>query len=164
MLLNCTDCEREISKWARACPHCGKPQYRGFEWRSEAEVLGIPLIHITSGRDSITGRIKVSKGIIAIGQFGIGLFTVAQVGIGFFFGLGQVMFGLITIAQLSIALYFGIGQFATGMIAIGQLALGYYVLGQIGFGAHVLSAEMKDPAAIEYFTNIWNNIKSFLPF
>ena len=87
-MVNCASCEREISVNAGVCPHCGHRRYRGYEWKSDIDVFGWPLIHIAAGRDSKTGKLKVAKGIIAIGQFGIGLFTFAQVGIGLFFGFG----------------------------------------------------------------------------
>ena len=58
--------------------------YWGFEWRSKTEVLGWTLVHISFGRNKKTGKLMVSKGIIAIGQFGIGIITIAQVGVGLF--------------------------------------------------------------------------------
>jgi len=160
MLVNCVECEREISKRARLCPHCGHPCYRGYEWRSEAEIFGWPLIHIAAGRDRKTGQLKVAKGVIAIGQFGIGLITIAQVGVGLLFGLGQVMCGFMTVGQISIGMYFGLGQIATGMIAIGQICLGKYVLGQLGLGLYAWTSQAKDPQAVEFFTELWDYIKS----
>ena len=163
-MVNCASCEREISVNAGVCPHCGHRRYRGYEWKSDIDVFGWPLIHIAAGRDSKTGKLKVAKGIIAIGQFGIGLFTFAQVGIGLFFGFGQVMFGLLTIGQVAIGLYFGLGQVATGMVAIGQVCLGKYILAQVGYGIHAWTTEGKDPAAVEFFTSIWIYLKSIFSF
>lgn len=119
----------------------------GFEWKSSAQILGLPLIHITFGRDPKTGKPLVSRGIIAIGQIGVGLITIAQVGVGILFGLGQLMAG-----------YFEIAQIAVGHVIICQVGLGKYVLAQVGFGTHVCSMKACDPVAREYFLKLWQEI------
>jgi hypothetical protein len=166
-LARCRECQQEVSSEARSCPHCGAPfparqrtSGRGFEWKSRQTFYGYPLVHIAFGRDA-QNKIRVAKGVIAIGQFGIGLITFAQFGIGVLFGFGQFILGLTGIAQFAIAGLFGIGQFATGYIAIGQLALGYYVLAQLGLGNHVLTPSMQDPQALEFFQNLLQNVKNF---
>jgi hypothetical protein len=173
VLINCPECAESISDKAVACPKCGYPVkpmaelpqvmrlfWRGFQWRSKVEILGWPLVHVAIGRDKETGKLLVAKGIIAIGQFGIGLITIAQFGIGFFFAFGQFTGGLLAVGQVALGVYFGLGQFATGMTAIGQLAFGKYVLAQMGIGEHVWSPETKDPVAIEYFRNLWEFAKN----
>ena len=137
------------------CPHCGAPQPAslggtGYEWRSEATALGIPWIHVAWGRDA-RGRRRVAKGIVAIGQYAVGVVTIAQFGIGLLFGFGQFVAGLSVLGQFAAGLLFGLGQFATGEVAIGQFAAGVWVLAQIGFGEHVWSTNRADPAAVEYF-------------
>jgi hypothetical protein len=131
------------------------------EFKSHAQLLGMPLIHYTYGRNPETGRRVVAKGviaigriacgIIAIGQMSIGLLAIGQFAIGFLFGLGQVSAGLATIGQVAIGVYFGLGQVAIGQIAIGQLAYGKYVLAQLGFGENVLSITRRDEPAFEFF-------------
>jgi hypothetical protein len=122
----CRECEREVSTEAIACPHCGAPyptqshwKGPGFEWRSETTLWGYPLVHIAFGRNG-RGGLRVAKGIVAIGQFGIGAIAIAQFGIGFLFSFGQVTFGAIAIAQVAAGVLFGMGQVATGYEAIGQ--------------------------------------------
>jgi len=174
-LIKCKECGAIIGEKAIICPKCGTPMkpmdemmrrsrtiWRGFEWKSKIEIWGIPLIHIAAGRDKETGKLLVAKGIIAIGQFGIGLITIAQFGIGVLFGFGQFIGGAVAIAQFAIGIYFGLGQFATGSTAIGQLAIGKYVLAQLGYGKYVWSTKIKDPEAIEYFTNICQGIKNLI--
>lgn len=170
-LITCPECGAGVSDQAYSCTHCGNPirsvpaptsQWRGYQWRSQAEILGWPLVHIAVGCDRQTGRFLVAKGIIAIGQFGIGLITFAQFGIGFLFAFGQFTGGLLAIGQLAVGVYFGLGQFATGATVIGQVAFGKYVLAQMGFGEHVWSTETKDPQAVEYFENLWESVKAFL--
>lgn len=128
-LINCPECREQISDKALICPKCGHPntamtmsgwRYLGFEWKSKQEVFGWPLIHVTIGFDKKTGRLAVSRGIIAIGQFGIGVITIAQFGVGILFGLGQFMAGSIAVGQFAIGILFGLGQIATGITAIGQ--------------------------------------------
>ncbi|HHS13104.1 MAG TPA: hypothetical protein ENN03_04975 [bacterium] len=102
---------------------------------SSVSFFGLPLVHIAFGKDE-QGRRRIAKGIIAIGQFGIGLITIAQVGIGVIFGFGQVIFGLTAVAQVAVAVIIGIGQLAAGYVAAGQLVLAYYGLGQAGLAVH----------------------------
>jgi len=170
-LIPCPECGGSVSEKAIACPNCGYPMkpdlapmaqpcWRGYEWKSKINIFGIPLIHIAFGRDKRTGKLLVAKGIIAIGQFGIGLITLAQFGIGFLFGFGQFIAGPLVIAQFALAYYFGLGQFATGITAIGQLAFGKYVCAQFGYGEYVWSTQIKNPEAIEYFTDLWSTLKN----
>ena len=156
----CRKCRNPVSEAAKACPNCGAPHpglaalpQTGFEWKSGQTFYGWPLIHIAFGRGA-DGKFRVAKGVIAIGQFGIGLFTVAQVGVGFCFGFGQVMVGLTAIAQVAVTVLLGIGQFASGYAAVGQIVLAYYGLGQAGLAAHLWSTASKDPEAARFFASL----------
>ena len=104
----------------------------------------------------------MAKGIIAVGQFAVGLITFAQVGIGLLFGFGQCIFGFTAVAQVAFGLYFGLGQISTGWTAIGQICFGYYVLAQVGYGAHLWTQSVKDPEAIRYFHQLWESVVGFL--
>jgi len=162
-LINCPECRASISEKAATCPKCGHPMkplanlervarrhWRGYEWKTKAQIFGWPLIHIAIGRNGETGRLMVAKGIIAIGQFGIGVL----------FGLGQFVGGIFSIGQFALGIIFAFGQFACGITAVGQIAFGSYVRAQIGFGSHVWSSKIKDPQAIGYFSNLWYSAKS----
>ena len=153
----CRICGQTIRADAKHCPHCGTPdpaqgaiKASGFEWKTEAEFLGYPLIHVATGRD-VNGRLRVAKGVIAIGQYAVGAFTIAQFGVAFVFGLGQFMAGPIVIGQAAIGLLFGLGQIATGYAAIGQLAIGCYAIGQTGIAQHFYGPGRPDPLALEFF-------------
>ncbi len=166
-LTQCRECQKNVSTEAQQCPHCGVPfpaktkwQGRGFEWKSKQTVYGYPLIHVAFGRDA-QNKVRVAKGIVAIGQFGIGLVTFAQFGIGILFGFGQFILGLTGIAQFAVTGLLGLGQFATGYIAVGQFALGYYVLAQIGFARYIWSQAVKNPEAIEFFRQLLSTVKDF---
>lgn len=138
-LAPCRACRREVSRDAVTCPHCGAPKPAeqawngvGYEWKSEQTLFGLPLVHVAVGRDA-RGKLRVAKGIIAIGQFAVGGIVVAQFGVGAVFGLGQFVaapisvaqfaFGLAAIGQFAIGLLFGLGMIATGWKAIGLITL-----------------------------------------
>ena len=170
-LVECPECGTSVSEKAASCPKCGYPMkpaadmailtrrfMRGYEWKSKTEILGWPLIHIAAGRNKETGKLYVAKGIIAIGQFGIGVITIAQFGIGLLFGLGQFVGGAIAIGHFAFGIYFGLGQFATGITAIGQFAFGRYVRAHLGYGKYVWSTQIRDSQAVEYFSNMWQSI------
>jgi hypothetical protein len=113
-LARCRDCGEDVSWDAFQCPHCGAPKPglaewagHGFGWKSNTTLFGWPLIHISF---RYKPRPVPAKGIIAIGQFGIGLVTIAQFGVG-----------LITAAQ-----------FGAGIWILAQIALGWTGVAQIG--------------------------------
>jgi len=112
----CRDCKHPVSDQAYTCPKCGaiypaKPNWDGwgYEYKSQATFLGLPLIHI-SFKYRMNRMPVVAKGVIAIGQFGIGIINISQFGVG-----------LISISQFTIAGY-----------ALAQFALAYACIAQIG--------------------------------
>ena len=136
---------------------------RGLDYRSQATLFGLPWLHVTSGLDPQTGRMRVARGIIAIGDRAIG-------GIAFGgFALGGVAFGgaaigvvavgggalgLISFGGLAIALIAALGGGAIAPIAIGGGAVGYLVFGGAGgkgVGAHVFDSVTHDPVARQFF-------------
>ena len=64
----------------------------GYEYKSQVEIFGLPLIHVAGGVNPRTGLPRVAKGIIAVGNFANGLiaigrfalggFTIADIGLG----------------------------------------------------------------------------------
>jgi len=125
-LAACRDCQHAVSLSAPACPHCGAPapanaewSGSGYEYKSSATLLGLPLVHVAFGRDRHNRR-RVATGIVAIGQFGRGVITIAQ------FGVGAVFVGQFGVGMLAL------GQFAAGACVAAQFAAGLYVLGQFG--------------------------------
>jgi len=116
----CRECNHQVSAQATACPGCGAPfpakekwDGWGFEYKSEATYLGLPLLHISFKYRP--NRVPVpAKGVIAIGQFAYGIFTLSQ------FGLGVV-----SISQFTIAGY-----------ALAQFAFAYSLIAQFGIYIH----------------------------
>jgi hypothetical protein len=128
---------------------------------SHAQVLGLPLLHYTSGRCPETGKkllavgfIAIGRkafGVLAIGQASMGVVAIGQLAIGLAFGFGQAATGVIAIGQLAIGLAFGLGQFVTGYVAIGQFGIGRWVLAQIGLGVDVWDTRATSAAAKAFF-------------
>ncbi len=159
-LTRCRECKHEISDQAQSCPDCGAPYPAraiwtgtGYEWKSERTVYGYPLVHIAFGRDA-RGKFRVAKGVIAIGQFGIGLITFAQIGVGFLFGFGQFIFGLTAVSQIAVTLLFGCGQIAIGYAAVGQVVVAWYGLAQAGLANYLWSSSRHDPEAAQFFIHL----------
>ena len=116
----CRECRREISEQAISCPQCGTPYPAkekwdgwGYEYKSEATMFGLPLLHISFKYRPNRAPV-VAKGIIAIGQFGYGVVTIAQFGIGLF----------------------SVAQFTIAGFALAQFAAAYSLIAQIGVYVH----------------------------
>ena len=113
----CRECQQTVSEQALACPNCGAPYPAkenwdgwGFEYKSQATLLGMPLIHISFKYRP--NRVPVpAKGFISIGQFGIGVINISQ------FGIGVVSLSQFTVAWLALA------QFAVAYSLIAQFGL-----------------------------------------
>lgn len=110
-----------------------------YEYISDKEIFGIPLIHINNKRNG------VAKGIIAVGAFSIGVFCFGGFSIGIFcfggFSLGLLLsIGGLSIAPLGVAIGgLAIGySFALGGAAYAKsLAIGGYANGDIAIGDQV---------------------------
>jgi hypothetical protein len=140
------------------------------EFRTHAEVFGMPLLHFTRGICPETGRRVVARGFIAIGRMAVGVIALGQASagvvafgqaaFGLLFALAQASAGFVALGQLAVAVHFAAGQLAAGTTALGQLAIGKFVLAQIGFGLHRWTPGHADPIAIEHFRALWDFFRS----
>lgn len=170
MLLQPVQYKVEKTAWGIWRSHMSEQGAYFSEFRSHAELLGLPLLHYTCGISPETGRRVVAKGVIAvgrlavgglaIGQASLGIIALGQAGFGLLAGLGQLSTGLYAVGQAALGGVFGIGQLATGTTAIGQLALGEYVLAQLGIGHYLWTPEQQDAQAVEHFTLLWQQVKA----
>lgn len=107
----------------------------GFEYRTNLELFGIPIIHINLKPGGI------AKGIVAIGNIAIGIISIGKIAIGAF-GFGAISVGLLAaigavslsllLSMGAVALSYGLsigavaiaGHFAIGAVAVANIALG----------------------------------------
>ncbi|MBN2243077.1 MAG: hypothetical protein JW793_10335 [Acidobacteria bacterium] len=144
------------------------------EYRSRKTILGMPLVHYTRGKCPETGRRIVARGFIAVGRMAVGVIALGhvsagiiafgQASLGLLLSVAQAGAGFMALGQLALGIHLGIGQLASGATAIGQFAVGKYILAQIGFGEHMWTADIADPAAVDHFRELWARIASHLPF
>ena len=113
----CRECRHEVSEQALSCPQCGAPYPAkekwdgwGYEYKSEATLFGLPLLHISFKYRPNRSPVP-AKGVISIGQFGMGIINISQFGIG-----------LISISQFTVA-GFALAQFGIAYSLIAQIGL-----------------------------------------
>lgn len=125
-------------------------RYYGYEYKSKKMIFGMPLIHIAQGFDPETGRMRVARGFIAVGNVAIGVFSLGGVALGVF-AFGGFSLGLVVFGGAAIGILLGIGGLATGCIALGGMAIGYYAIGGGAVGVHTVSGAGADPELANRF-------------
>jgi hypothetical protein len=120
----------------------------GYEYRSSTRVLGLPLVHIAQGVDPETGRLRVAKGIIAIGNVALGVLAIGGVAFGGL-TLGGVSLGLLAIGGLALG-GISFGGMAVGVfLALGGAAVaGQYAIGGLAIAPHTISGAGSDPVLV----------------
>ena len=160
-LVPCPECGNEISDKALACPSCGYSRrgmgaFYGYEYKSKRTVCGLPLVHIVMGPafDPATGKLRIAKGIIAIGGIAIGWLAVGGVALGLL-SFGGVGLGLLAaFGGVAISGGFASGGLAIGFVAIGGCAIGYYAIGGGAFGVHALGGNAQDSGLKAFFESL----------
>jgi len=168
LLLEKVDYQTEhtaLGNWRRFLYPNGQ---RFAEFRSHAELLGLPLIHYTWGICPETGQRITAKGVIAVGRLAVGglaighasagLIAIGQAGLGLLFGLGQAATGYYALGQLALGWEFAIGQLAAAQTVVAQLGLGEWVLAQAGIGEYVWDQSGADPEAVAHFQGLWDRV------
>ena len=100
---------------ASADPHCGAPYPArehwdgwGFEYKSKLTFFDLPLVHISFKYRSNFMPVP-AKGIISIGQFGIGVISISQFTIALY-AVAQFAIAYSLIAQIGLYINHGVGQ------------------------------------------------------
>ncbi len=156
-LTDCPECGKQVSEKAPACPHCGVPiagvwGMWGWEYKSKATLFGLPLVHVIRGPafDPRTGRLRVAKGIVAVGGLAAGVFAFGGLAFGIV-AFGGLALGLVALGGLAVGLGLAGGGLAIGSVAFGGAAIGYYAFGGGAWGAYAFGGNARDPGAIEFF-------------
>lgn len=150
-LIPCPECGNQISDKAVMCPMCGYSSRGGtgsfycFEYVSKRKLFGLPLLHIVLGPalDPGTGKIRIAKGVVAVGGIAYGGLAIGGAAFGLisFGGFSAGLLAALGGAALSVG--FAAGGLAVGMVAVGGFAVGYYALGGGAFGIHALGGNVR---------------------
>lgn len=130
----------------------------GFEYRSNIEIFGLPLIHITKGHNPQTGARRVSKGIIAIGEIAIGFLAIGGFALGFIaiggLGIGAIAFGGLALGLISA------GGIALGVLAAaGGVAYSLmFAVGALAYAQYVITPFRVDHEVIDILGQLWSGI------
>ena len=126
-------------------------QFSSFEYKSKRTLLGMPLLHVTSGIDPTTGRKRTARGFFAFGERAVGVFAFGGYARGLFacggmavgvFALGGMSIGLISWGGLALALLLAYGGMSVGFLSAGGLALGWEAAGGIAAGVHAYGGQV----------------------
>ncbi|MCA8941350.1 MAG: serine/threonine protein kinase [Planctomycetes bacterium] len=150
-----------------------------FEYRSEATLFGVPLVHWIAGRRRPGQPRRVARGWLACGDTAYGLVALgplavggicaggANVGLvtwgGMTAGLlafGGIAAGLFTAGGIAVGWLVG-GGIACGYAAMGGIPIGHYALGGMPIGKFVLGDQRQDVEAREFFQALFESWDGF---
>ena len=132
----------------------------GFSYRSRHSLFGLPLLHVATGIDPATGKKRIARGFVAIGEIAHGVIAFGGVAMGGFtfgglsigvFSYGGLALGLLACGGLGIGGIAAFAGLAIAPVALGGMAVGWYAYGSSAWGAYISSPAHYDPAAVAFF-------------
>jgi hypothetical protein len=97
---------------------------RGCDYRTRQALFGHPLMHVAWGIDPATGRLRVAKGILAVGPAAFGVIAVGFSAWGLF-PCGLVAGGVLPVGLFAVG-FWTVGLAAAGFQATGLLTLAFW--------------------------------------
>ena len=133
-----------------------------YEYRSQREFFGWPLLHVAKGINPETGLPRVAKGVVAVGNISIGLIACGGFAVGgLAFGgmslgvlaLGGMAAGVAAFGGIAVALHLAVGGMA--------LSLGY-AIGGLALAPHTISGAGADPEFVKQIEAWWPGIRGII--
>ena len=129
-----------------------------LRYKSSTTIGGWPLVHVCSGVDPVTMRLRVARGVVAIGNIAVGVLAIGGVAFGLLTVGGASIGLLMAIGGAALGLGVSVGGFALGSVAIGGAAVGFiYAIGGGAVGPAVIDGMRCDEAARD-FARRWLNM------
>jgi hypothetical protein len=145
--VKCRYCGEWLDGRAATTPASGQVAYYGYdyEYRSETELFGLPLVHIAYGINRETGRPRIARGIIAIGNIAFGLIALGGLACGGL-SLGGLSLGIVTLGGVAVG-GLALGGLSLGLLfsAGGMAVSGAYAIGGLALAPHYIGGNGIDP-------------------
>lgn len=146
-----------------ALPDIGVMPFLGYEYRSNTEIFGLPLIHIAQGYDPKTLRPRIAKGIIAIGNIAVGVLALGGFAVGGFtlggLSLGLLAFGGVAIGGIALG-----GVSLAILCAAGGIAASTFIaIGGLALAPHTIGATGTDPELLRFLERLLPGLKELTP-
>lgn len=109
------------------------------EYRSRAELLGWPLVHMHLGRRMPGAKPRTARGWLAVGERAVGFLAMGGAAAGVL-AFGGMAAGVVGFGGLTAGL-FAWGGVALGGVAWGGIAIGYVAMGGVAVGVYAIGGK-----------------------
>jgi hypothetical protein len=121
-----------------------------YEYRSAITIGGWPLLHVCGGIDPQTLRLRVARGVIAIGDIAVGVLAIGGLACGLVTVGGASLGLLLAAGGAALGIGMSVGGLAVGSIAIGGAAVGFlYAIGGVAIVPAALDSVRCDAALLD---------------